>query len=112
MGQEGERKRTTDDVSKRLDDIETEVENLSRDRPGGCLRAVRVVSGMKVARAWSGLWCGTWEPAQRYSGRTVAHALARGRSRERGARAAETVEGQSSGALRRGGPSRGSDDAR
>jgi hypothetical protein len=33
-----------------------------RDEPGGCLFIGQVVSGMKVARAWSGLLCGTWEP--------------------------------------------------
>ena len=33
-----------------------------RDKSGGCLFIGQVVSGMKVARAWSGLLCGTWEP--------------------------------------------------
>ena len=60
--QEGERKRTTEDVSKGLDDIETGVGNWLRDEPGGSLLTGQVVSGMKVARAWSGLRCGTWEP--------------------------------------------------
>jgi len=31
-------------------------------RPGGCLLTGQVVSGMKVARAWSWLLCGTLEP--------------------------------------------------
>lgn len=31
-------------------------------KPGGHLFTVQAVSGMKGARAWSGRWCGTWEP--------------------------------------------------
>jgi hypothetical protein len=45
-----------------LDDIETGEGNRSRDEPGGSLPTGQAVSGMKVARAWSGLRCGTWEP--------------------------------------------------
>jgi hypothetical protein len=33
-----------------------------RDEPGGCLLIGQAVSGMEVARAWSWLLCGTWEP--------------------------------------------------
>jgi hypothetical protein len=63
VGREGERKRSTDDVSKSaLDDIETGLDETARDEPGGCLLIGQAVSGMEVARAWSGLWCGTWEP--------------------------------------------------
>ena len=47
---------------KRIGDIKTGVESLPRDQPGGSLLTGQVVSGMKVARAWSGLWCGTREP--------------------------------------------------
>jgi hypothetical protein len=47
---------------KRIGDIETGVELLPRDEPGGCLLIGQAVSGVKVARAWSGLSCGTWEP--------------------------------------------------
>jgi hypothetical protein len=47
---------------KRIDDIKTEVELLPRDEPGRDLVTARVVSGMKVARAWPRLLCGTWEP--------------------------------------------------
>jgi hypothetical protein len=47
---------------KRMDGIETGVESLLRDEPGGCLLIGQVVPGVKVARAWSGLWCGTREP--------------------------------------------------
>jgi hypothetical protein len=45
-----------------LDDIETGVEKLLRDKPGGSLPTGQVVSGMKVARARLRLLCGTWEP--------------------------------------------------
>ena len=45
-----------------LDDIETGVEKLLRDEPGGSLPTGQVVSGMKVARARLRLLCGTWEP--------------------------------------------------
>ncbi|MCA1707718.1 MAG: hypothetical protein LC808_32385 [Actinobacteria bacterium] len=49
---------------KRIGDIETGVESLPRDEPGGCLLIGQVVSGVKVARAWSGLlWnSGTCRP--------------------------------------------------
>jgi hypothetical protein len=47
---------------KRRDGIETGVELLPRDEPGGSLLTGQAVSGMKVARAWSWLSCGTWEP--------------------------------------------------
>ena len=30
--------------------------------PGGYLFTTWAVSGMKETRAWSGRWCGTWEP--------------------------------------------------
>ena len=62
VGQEGERKRSIDDVSKPLDEIETGSGGPARDEPGGCLLIGQVVSGMEVARAWPGLWCGTCEP--------------------------------------------------
>jgi hypothetical protein len=63
MGQEGERKRSTDDVSKgKQDDIETGQNREPGNEPGGSLLIGQAVSGMEVARAWSGLWCGTCEP--------------------------------------------------
>jgi hypothetical protein len=62
MGQEGERERTTADVSKGNDEIETGLAWMVRDEPGGYPSTAQVVSGMEVARAWSGLWCGTCEP--------------------------------------------------
>ena len=46
---------------KRSDDIETRVQLLPWDEPGGCLLTGLVVSGTKVARARFRLRCGTWE---------------------------------------------------
>jgi hypothetical protein len=46
---------------KLLDDIKTEAEAVSRDERGGSLLTARAVSGMKVARAQSGLHNGTGE---------------------------------------------------
>ena len=51
--QEGERKRTAVDVSKRQDGIETGETHSSRDEPGGCPVIGQAVSGMEAARAWS-----------------------------------------------------------
>ena len=63
MGQEGERERSIDDVSKSaLDDIETGRPTQPGMSLAGVLLIGQVVSGMEVARAWSGLRCGTWEP--------------------------------------------------
>ena len=47
---------------KRRDGIKTRVESLPWDQPGGSLLTGQVVPGVKAARAWSGLWCGTREP--------------------------------------------------
>jgi len=45
-----------------MGDIRTGGGSNSWDESGGCLFIGQVVSGMKVARAQSGLSCGTWEP--------------------------------------------------
>jgi hypothetical protein len=47
---------------KTRSDIETGDGLWTRDEPGGCLLTGQAVSGMEVARAWSGLLHGTWEP--------------------------------------------------
>jgi hypothetical protein len=47
--------------------------------PGGCLLTGQVVSGMKVARAWSGLLCGTLEPVAPRPRAASGAALACGR---------------------------------
>ena len=46
---------------KRSDGIETGVQLLPREEPGGYLFTALVVSGIKVARARFRRWCGTWE---------------------------------------------------
>ena len=77
-----------------LDDIETGVVNWSRDEPGGSLPTGQVVSGMEVARAWSGLWCGTCEPVAPRPRATSGAVVARGRSWKREPQAAETARGR------------------
>ena len=62
MGQEGERERTTDDVSKDKGDVETGDALELRDESGGCLLTAQMASGVEVARAWLRLLHGTWEP--------------------------------------------------
>lgn len=78
---------------KRIDDIKTGVESLLRDEPGGCLLIGQVVSGMKVARAWSGLLCGTLEPVAP-TRRAASGLRACGRSREGDPQAAGTARGR------------------
>jgi hypothetical protein len=47
---------------KALDEIRTGLAWMVWDEPGGYPSTAQVVSGMEVARAWSGLRCGTCEP--------------------------------------------------
>jgi hypothetical protein len=61
---------------------------LFRDESGGYLSTAQVVSGMKVARAWSRLLRGTWEPVVP----TLSPAV--GWWREGGPQAATTVRGR------------------
>jgi hypothetical protein len=51
---------------KRIDGIESGIESLSRDEPGGNLPTAQAVPGLKVARARFRLWHGTCEPVSRY----------------------------------------------
>ncbi len=44
---------------KRMDDVETGEKSLLRDEHGGNLSTAHAASGMKVARAWFRLLCGT-----------------------------------------------------
>jgi hypothetical protein len=78
---EGERKRTTDDVSKTPSGIKTGDGLWPRDESGGRLLTAQMVPGMEVARAWSGLLCGTWEPVaprpRAASGAVLAHGCSR-----------------------------------
>ena len=92
---EGERKRTTDEVSKAIiDDIRTGVCSWLWDKSDGCLLTGQAVSGMKVARAWSWLLCGTWEPVAPRPQTASGAGVARGRVWEGDPRAAETVRGR------------------
>jgi hypothetical protein len=56
---------------KRSDGIESGVESLPRDEPGGNLSTAQAVPGLKVARARFRLWHGTCEPGSRY--RSAVH---------------------------------------
>jgi hypothetical protein len=95
---------------KRIGDIETGVESLPRDEPGGCLLIGQVVSGVKVARAWSGLLRGTREPVVP-TGRSASGAgLSCGRWSRARTPSSGNCEGESSCAGHRGGPSRISDE--
>jgi hypothetical protein len=106
---EGERKRTTDEASKAYGWLETGVELLPRDEPGGCLLTGQVVSGVKVARAWSGL---SWELGNlspRARGRPVAQAWPAAAGGGENPEQRE-LRGESSDGGHRGGPSRSSDE--
>jgi hypothetical protein len=91
---EGERKRTTDDVSKDSGGIETGDALEPRDEPGGCLLIGQAVSGMEVARVWSGLLCGTCEPVAPRPRVASGAVLACGRAWKREPQAAETARGR------------------
>ena len=95
---------------KRRDDVKTGVESLLRDEPGGSLPTGQVASGMKAARAWSGLWCGTREPVAPMGRPASGAVLARGRSPGARTPSSGNCEGESSDAGHRGGPTRISDE--
>jgi hypothetical protein len=50
-----------------LGDIKTRESFRPWDESGGCLLIGQAVSGVEVARAWSGLSCGTCEPVPRWA---------------------------------------------
>ena len=77
-----------------LDEIETGSGGPARDEPGGCLLIGQVVSGMEVARAWPGLWCGTCEPVVPRSRAASGAVVACGRPRKREPQAAELRGGE------------------
>ena len=93
---------------KRRDGIKTRVESLPWDQPGGSLLTGQVVPGVKAARAWSGLWCGTREPVApmgwpgQWSG-FVLRPVAWSENPKQ-----QICEGESSDAGHRGGPTRSS----
>ena len=65
---------------KRRNGIKTRVESLLWDQPGGSLLTGQVVPGVKAARAWSGLSCGTREPVAPMGRLASGAVLACGRS--------------------------------
>jgi hypothetical protein len=109
MGQEGERKRTPDEVSKCLDDIETEESTQLWDEVWGppvyCPRGVRHKGGASLALAlvWNMGTCHSGSAA-RSTGQVVLVAE-RGRTSSR-----RNGEGESTVTENRDGPSRSSDD--
>ena len=80
---------------KRMNDVKTGVESLSRDQRGGDPLTARVASGIKVARVRSWLEQGTWEPVA---------------SMRREEPKWKPHEGQSTDARHRGGPARSSEE--
>ena len=95
---------------KRRDDVKTGVESLLRDEPGGSLPTGQVASGMKAARAWSGLLCGTREPVAPTGWSASGAVLSCGRASQARTPSSGNCEGESSCAGHRGGPSRISDE--
>jgi hypothetical protein len=107
---EGERKRTTEDVSKDNEWHRNRGWFVAPDERGGCLLIGQAVSGMEVARAWSGLLHGTWEPVAP-SRRSAHWTMGPLRSSPGRTPSSGNCEGLSTDAGHRGGPSRGSDEA-
>src|SRR5215212_11536508 len=79
---------------KTIGDIETGDALRPRDEPGGCLSIGQAVSRIEVARAWSGLLCGTREPVVPRPRAASGAASACGRGWKGGLQAAETVRGR------------------
>jgi len=78
---------------KEMDGIETRESLRPWDEPGGCLLIGQAVSGVEVARAWSGLSCGTCEPVSRWGGRPVERLWPAAGGLEREPQAAESARG-------------------
>ena len=95
---------------KRMNGIETGVVSLLRDEPGGSLLIGQVVPGVKGARAWSGLLCGTREPVAPMGRPASGAVLSCGRSSGARTPSSGNCEGESSDAGHRGGPTRISDE--
>ena len=79
---------------KRMGDIKTGESFRPWDQSGGCLLIGQAVSGVEVARAWSGLSCGTCEPVSRWGGWPVERFWPAAGRLERDPQAAETVRGR------------------
>jgi hypothetical protein len=105
---EGERKRTVEDASKQVDDIETGAVKGVRDEPGGCPSIGQVVSGEEAARVRSAA-------SARNVGRRTPIPLPRGRARPGVARGSapggRNREALSTVAASAGGPARSSGEA-
>jgi hypothetical protein len=78
----------------KLGDIKTRESFRLWDESGGCLLIGQAVSGVEVARAWSGLLCGTCEPVPRWGGWPVERLWPAAGCLERELRAAETARGR------------------
>jgi len=78
---------------KEMDGIETRESLRPWDESGGCLLIGQAVSGVEVARAWSGLSCGTCEPVFRWGGRPVERLRPAAGRLEREPQAAESARG-------------------
>jgi hypothetical protein len=76
-----------------MDGIETRDSLRPWDDPGGCLSIGQAVSGVEVARAWSGLSHGRCESAPRWGARPVEQWWPAAGGLEREPQAAETVRG-------------------
>lgn len=91
---------------KLIDDIKTDGAIQRRDEPGGYLFTAQAVSGMQVARALFGLWCGTFEPV------ALIAPMEQWTQRQEGeSQGGENPEGQSTDARHRDGPLCSSDEA-
>jgi hypothetical protein len=77
---------------KRRDDIKTEESRYLGNSLGETLPTAQVVSGIKVARAWLRLWCGTWEPVASRAAVSLGERPVR--SSKGDPQAAETVRGR------------------
>jgi hypothetical protein len=91
---------------KRSDVVETGVQSLPRDEPGGCLLVGQAVTGVEVARAWFRRWHRRWEP--------VAPAAPAGwwTGRPKGAPKQRKLRGAEDWCGRRDRPARSSGEAR
>ena len=93
-----------------MDDIETEVESLPRDEPGGCLLTGQVVSGIRggASVGWALVWnSGTCRPdgaAGQWSSVVLRPVVWSENPKQL------ICEGESSDAGHRGGPTRSSDE--
>jgi hypothetical protein len=77
---------------KRIDDTKTEASRYLGISLGENLPTAQAVSGIKVARAWLRLWCGTWAPVAPKA--TVGLGERPARPSKGGPQAAETARGR------------------